>query len=220
MSETFLPIIVIGAGGHGRVVADALAAAGRRVLGFCDADPALGGRTVAGRPVLGGDDAVERHTPAHVELAMGIGAAGRKPAAAMAERAALIGRWRARGYGFASVIHPSATLARDCATETGLQAMARVVVQTGSRLGADCILNTSASIDHDCIVGANAQIGPGAVLGGAVTVGEGAYIGIGATILQGVTIGAGAEIAAGAVVLADVAAGARVMGVPAREVAR
>ena len=209
------PVLVIGAGGHGRVVSDALRAAGRKVLGFLDAAANLEGAQIDGLPVLGNDNLLQDHPPASVMLANGIGST-----VTTAARRRLYEQLKASGYEFETVCHPSAIISLSAELVSGAQIMAGAVLQPGVVVGEDTIINTGALIDHDCIVGAHCHVAPGAVLSGAVRVGDGAHIGTAATVIQGVTIGAGALIAAGAVVVADVPDGARMAGVPARVMGR
>jgi UDP-perosamine 4-acetyltransferase len=204
--------VVIGAGGHARVVIDALKRAGVQVLFATDADPAKHGQTMLGVPVAGGDEALATQVPGRVQLALGIGTVGNdRGRRATAERLAAL------GHQFATVIHPSAVVAPDVTVLEGAQIMAGAVVQTGSQIGRHAIVNTGACVDHDCRVGDYAHVAPGATLSGGVDVGDGAFVGAGACVIQSVRVGAGSIVAAGAVVIRDVPAGACVMGVPARE---
>lgn len=207
-----LPVIVIGAGGHGKVVADALLAAGRTVLGFVDANPALAGATVAGLPVLGGDAEIGKHGRGTVELANGIGSTGLP-----SRRREIYDRFKSAGLAFATVVHPSAVVSRRAVLAEGAQVMAGAVVQTDARLEPNCIVNTGAQVDHDCLVGRHCHLAPGVTLSGEVCIGEESHLGTGATVKNGIRIGARVLVAAGAVVVADVADGRQVEGVPARE---
>jgi UDP-perosamine 4-acetyltransferase len=203
------PVIVLGAGGHAAVLIDALQRAGRAILGCVDPRRDSASAGPLGAPVLGSDDAIARYRADEIELVNGIGATDCRSAPGGWRRHEVDRRWRQRGYSFARVVHPSATIGNGCDIGDGIQIMAGVVVQTGTRLGAGCIVNTGARIDHDCTIGALAHIAPGAVLCGGVTVGDGAFVGAGATIVPGVAVGADARVGAGMVVIADVPAGAR-----------
>lgn len=205
------PVLVIGAGGHGRVVADALRAAGWKVLGFLDSAVHLHGKYVDGLPVLGGDEHLRDHLPASVRLANGIGSTTNT-----AVRRHVYERLTAAGFQFETVRHPAATIASSAVLSTGAQVMAGAVLQPGVVIGEDTIINTGALIDHDCLIGSHCHVAPGAVLSGGVRIGDGCHIGTAANVVQGVTIGAEALIAAGAVVVGDVPASARMVGVPAR----
>jgi UDP-perosamine 4-acetyltransferase len=205
-------VIVVGAGGHARVVIDALQRAGTEILFATDADPAKHGQTMLGVRVAGGDEAIAAQVPGRVQLALGVGTVGHdRGRRAVAERLAAL------GHEFATVVHPSAVVASDVRVLEGAQIMAGAVVQTGTQIGRHAIINTGACVDHDCRVGDHAHVAPGATLSGGVDVGDGAFVGAGACVIQSVRVGAGSVVAAGAVVVRDVPAGACVMGVPARE---
>jgi sugar O-acyltransferase (sialic acid O-acetyltransferase NeuD family) len=206
--------IILGAGGHGKVLLDAAQEAGElRVLGFADNDPGKSVRTPPGVPVIGNDQYVIETYPANkVVLINGLGSTGDT-----VPRRRAFEFFRKRGYRFAIVVHPRATLARGVELDEGAQVMAGAIIQTGSRIGKNAIINTGAIVDHDCVVGDHAHIAPGATLSGAVRIGAGAHVGTGASVIQGVKIGAGAIVGAGAVVVRDIRASAVVVGVPARE---
>lgn len=207
-----LPVLILGAGGHAKVLVDALLASSAVIAGIVDPDPKLSGANILGVPVLGGDDVVGQFPAAEIQLVNGLGSIG-----VPVKRQQLFERFKGMGYNFATVVHPSAVLALDVELGEGAQVMAGAVIQAGSRIGRNTIINTRASIDHDCIIGNHVHIAPGVTLSGGVTVGEGTHIGTGATVVQGINIGKGCLVAAGAVVVRDVAAHTRVYGVPARE---
>ncbi len=210
---TSKPVILVGGGGHARVLLDALLLGSRQVLGIVDADPSKLPAAVRGVPVLGNDDVLQTHGPERVELVLGIGSVA---PGSLRERVYL--RYRQLGYAFAAVVHPSAVIARDATLASDVQVMAGVVVQTASQIGPNVILNTGCRVDHDCELAQHVHVSPGATLCGDVRVGAGSHVGAGATLTQGVVVGAGVFIYAGAVVTRDLAAGLRVAGVPAREV--
>jgi sugar O-acyltransferase (sialic acid O-acetyltransferase NeuD family) len=208
-----LPVIVLGAGGHARVVIDALLLKGAAILGVTA--PAIEGAPPFGLPFLGTDLAVDAHPATSVRLVNGLGSIRQAGA-----RREIFEGFKAKGYKFDRVVHPSAVVARNVELGEGVQVMAGAVIQTGSRIGANSIVNTRAAVDHDCFVGAHVHLAPGATLSGDVRVGEGAHIGSGATVIQGVSIGSGALVGAGSVVIRDVASGAVVVGIPARTMNR
>ena len=203
--------ILLGGGGHGRVLVDALRACGLTVDGVIDDRPAADLR-VKGVPVLGNDDWILSQPAAAIVLINGVGA---NPSTS--SRRTLFDRLRSAGYSFVSVIHPGAVVARDCILGEGVQALARCVIQTGTVIGDNVVLNSGAIVEHDVKVHAHAFIGPGAVVCGDAEIGIGAFIGAGAVVVPGVKIGKRAIVAAGATVIDDVADGAAVLGVPARE---
>ena len=205
------PLILVGAGGHARVLLSTLLLQGRRVLGFVDlraVNPEL-----MGVPLLGGDDAVLTYDGAQVQLVNGVGSVD-----SIANRLRVYEFFRAKGYRFASVIHPAAVIAPETRLAGGVQIMAGAILQTGCTVEEDSIINTGARIDHDCLIGAHAHVAPGAVLSGNVHVGARAHIGAGATVIQGVHVGDDVMVGAGAVVLSNVPASCTVVGVPARPI--
>ena len=206
-----LPVIVLGAGGHARVLVDACQLAGEPLEGVLDPDVDTHGGALLGVPVLGGEDLLDARRPDSCRLLNALGSVGSPRL-----RQAVYERFERRGFSFVGVRHPAACVARDVECSAGVQVMAGAVIQTGTRIGVNSIVNTRASVDHDCMIGAHCHIAPGATLSGAVTIGDGSHVGVGAAVLQGVVIGAGCVIGAGAVVLRDVPDGATVAGVPAR----
>lgn len=203
-----LPVIVVGGGGHAKVLVSTLLLQHRRLLGFVDPRSSL--PPLLGVAQLGDDSAVFPYAPDQVRLVNGVGSIGPNTL-----RRAVYENFRNKQYSFETVIHPSAIVAPDVQVADGVQFMAGVVVQPGSRFGANVIINTAACIDHDCWIEAHAHIAPGVTLSGNVRVGEGAHIGTGANIIQGISVGAGSVVGAGAVVVRDVPAGATVVGIPA-----
>jgi UDP-perosamine 4-acetyltransferase len=207
-------VIVVGGGGHGRVIVDALLAAGTSVAGVVDPDPAIAARLPGGVPYLGGDDVLVNVAPASVFLALGVGATGIPH-----QRRRIFERCRKQGFRFATVVHPSAILAAGVELGEGAQVLAGAVLQTGCRLGANALVNTRALVEHDAVVEDHACVSPGALLAGGVRIEAAAFVGLGAVILQNLRVGPEAMVAAGAVVTAGVPPGARMAGVPARPMA-
>jgi len=209
------PVIVLGAGGHAKVVIDALQAAGADILGAVDPDGTTHGTSILGVSVLGADDVVLNHTPDAIALVNGVGST--EPSN---RRKDLYRHFRDAGYAFASVLHPSAVIGGEVEIADAAQIMAGAVVQPGCRIGVNTIINTRASVDHDCVIGDHVNIAPGAVLGGGIIVGGGSHIGAGSSVIQNVRIGADVLVAAGAAVVTDFPDGARIAGVPARTMAK
>jgi sugar O-acyltransferase (sialic acid O-acetyltransferase NeuD family) len=209
------PVIVLGAGGHAKVVVDLLISLGRTVLAAVELTAPAQARSLLDIPVKGGDF-VSENDPANVELALGIGMPSGQPIEGLAARRAEGARFEACGYSFPALVHGSAVVGADCSIGAGAQIMAGAVLQPSCVIEPFAIVNTRASVDHDCVVGDGSHIGPGTTLGGQVRVGRGTLVGIGATVLQGITIGDQAMIAGGAVVVENVGDFERRIGVPAR----
>ncbi|MBL0914652.1 MAG: acetyltransferase [Sphingopyxis sp.] len=207
--------LVIGAGGHASVVADALIAGGGEVIAFIDRDA---GAELLGRPVLSEARDLAGFGRTLVRLAIGVG--GTRGGAPGTLRAGLIERLSGEGWTIADVVHPSATLSSSARLGQGVQLMARAVVQPNALIGDGTIVNTAAVVEHDAIVGSHCHISIGAILCGGVTVGANSHIGADASVREGVTIGRDVTIGMGAVVLGDCADGSVFFGNPAREANR
>jgi UDP-perosamine 4-acetyltransferase len=204
-------LIMIGAGGHARVLAEALKAGGRVLVGFATNDAEHGSGAMRDIERVGSDDDLLARGPAELMLVNGIGSTSR-PAA----RRAAFERFKAAGFAFVAVVHPSAVLASDASVGEGAQIMAGAVLQAGVRVGRNAIINTGAIVDHDGDIGDHVHVATGARLAGSVTVGASGHVGAGACVINNIRIGVDAVVGAGAVVLRDVQAGSVVIGVPAR----
>ncbi len=205
------PVVIVGAGGHGQVVADALRAGGQEVLGFVDATRTAGA-TVAGLRVLGDDAWLS--VGAGYDLANGLGEIGAGPP--RGRRRALQQRLEAAGFHFVEVRHPTAIVSPGADIGPGAQLMARCVVQTGASVGSGCLINTGAIVEHGVRLGAFSHCASGAILCGDVIVGEDAHIGAGAVIREGVCLERATVVGAGAVVLVFEEGEGPLVGVPAR----
>jgi len=206
------PLLIIGAGGHAKVLVEALLASSAVIAGVVDADPAMAGQALLGVPVLGDDKFVQEFPPDEIRLVNGLGSVGLP-----VRRKELFERFKTLGYSFAKVVHPSAVIASDVELGEGAQIMAGAVIQPGSRIGSNVIVNTRASVDHDCRIGEHVHLAPGVTLSGGVRIGDSSHIGTGATLIQGINTGARCLVAAGSVVIRDINENTTVYGVPARE---
>lgn len=211
-------LLVWGGGGHGRVVADLVRAAGHRVAGYVDCDPARLGETVepgGGRVVV---------TEAEFLL---LAAAGQCANGAAGITLA-VGDNRARqgclrrvpGLFAPALVHPSAVVSPSATLGRGTVVLPLAAVNAAACLGGAVIVNTAAVVEHDCVLGDGVHVSPRAVLAGGVRVGERAWIGAGAVVIQGVRVGRDAVVGAGAVVIRDVPEGMTVVGNPARPIQR
>ena len=201
-------LLIIGAGGHGKVVADAALMSGWTNVSFLDDREEVQG-SLLGLPVLGAIGELESHAGAFDAAVVAIGDAKL--------RLNLLQRCRAASLDVASVSHPSACVSRFATVAAGCVLLAQCAVNAGARLGVGCIVNTGATIDHDCALDGGVHVCPGAHLAGSVRVGQNTWIGIGAVVRQRIMIGRDVLVGAGAVVVADVADGATVIGNPAKE---
>jgi len=203
-------VVIVGAGGHGKVVLDVLRAAGRfEPVGFLDADPSLAGQTVGGLPVLGAVNLLPklRQQKVHAAIvAIGDNRTRMRYAALLREQ----------GMELVTAVHPAAVVSPAAWLGANVVVSAGAVVCTEARVDDSAIVNTSAVVDHECHVGQAAHVAPAACLAGRVRVGPLAFVGIGAQVIQCRSVGEGATVAAGAVVIEDVPPFATAVGVPAR----
>lgn len=192
---------IFGAGGHGKVVLDAMRKAGLICKGFVD-DREMS--DWAGLPVF---KLAELDTDLKPSFHIAIG-----NNASRAE----ISR-QLQEFGFFNVTHPSAVIADEASIGSGTLIAANAIIGPDARLGSHCIINHAAVVDHDCMVGDYTHIAPNVCLGGGVKVGSHCLIGAGAVILPGVAVFDNVTVGAGAVVTKDVLAGT-VVGVPAKSI--
>lgn len=194
-------LIIIGASGHGRVVANVAKMCGYEDIAFLDGNLSI--TTCAGYPVLGPETLTDELT-GDIFVAVGDSDARRK----LTEKNSM--------HVFPVLIHPSAVVAEDVEIGSGTVVMAGAVINPGARIGKGCIINTSSSIDHDCYVGDFVHIAVGAHLAGTVDVGTCTWIGAGATVINNVSICPHVMIGAGAVVVKSIAEEGTYIGVPAK----
>ncbi len=204
------PVILLGAGGHAKVLLDILLEQNIEVVGIVEKDGADLSLDLYGVPVIGSDSDVQQYPPDKVELVNGIGSIG-----ATALRQKVYEKFKRQGYCFSQVIHPSAVVSRRAELGEGVQILAGAVVNIGVRIRDNSIINTNASVDHDCLIGAHVHIAPGVTLSGGVTVGDGSHIGTGASVVQGMEIGMNVIVGAGAAVIDNIEVGKTVYGIPA-----
>jgi sugar O-acyltransferase (sialic acid O-acetyltransferase NeuD family) len=200
-------LLVLGAGGHGRAVADVAVECGWTVVGFTD--PARE------RPGVVGDDGTVRD---FVRAGTIDGAVVGVGSVALARRVELFRLLKAEGAPAPTLVHPRATVSRSCRIGEGAVVFAGSVLGAGVRIGDNAVVYSGALVEHDCRLADHVYLGPGVVLSGSIAVERRAFLGSGAVVLPGVTIGEAAVVAAGAVVTRDVAAGETVVGTPARAV--
>ena len=205
-------IVVIGGGGHAKVLASVLKKAGWNLLGYSDLDDR---GPLLGSPYLGPDDMLTRLPVEHPGLcaAMGVGkidSSGRRLALQrQAEEAGLV---------FPVVVSPYAVVNEEVTLGQGTTVFDGAIVNSGTSTGDCCILNTGCVVEHDCHLAHNVHVAPRAVVSGGVAIGADCMIGAGAMIIQGATICAGCLVGMGTVVISDLAVPGTYVGNPARRV--
>jgi sugar O-acyltransferase (sialic acid O-acetyltransferase NeuD family) len=197
-------LVVLGAGGHAKVVLATALAGGWQGLSLYDDDPAKHGMRILGVPVAGNLPA-----PGSLDgvwLLAGFGSNARRAEMAL----------RYPGAHWATVLHPSAQVHASVRLGEGTVVFAGAVIQPDALLGCHVILNTGATVDHDCQLGDFVHVAPGSHLAGGVRLDPGTFMGIGSVAIPGVHIGAGCVVGAGAVVVRDLQPNLTAVGVPAR----
>lgn len=200
-------VVIIGAGGHGKVVADIVLKSGDRVLGFLD-DNQMSGEKIAGIPVLGKiREYIQFRDKAEFIIAIG-NANVREQISRIMEKV----RWY-------TAIHPTAVISNiNVSIANGSVIMANAVVNACSVIGKHCIINTGAIVEHDNVIADFVHISVGANLAGTVHVGKNTWIGIGASVSNNITICSDCIIGAGAVVVKDITEAGTYIGIPAKRI--
>ncbi|WP_211253867.1 acetyltransferase [Deinococcus misasensis] len=199
-----LDLVIVGAGGHARVVLDTLQAMGKKVSGFLDDREALWGTSLAGLPVLGSVELLSDVQQA--VIAIGNNAIRQKIAHDHPH------------VEWICAVHPTAYVSPTARVGAGTVVFARAVVQPDARIGQHVIVNTASTVDHDSIIEDHVHLAPGCHLAGSVHVREGAFLGVGTCVIPGINIGAWSTVGAGATVTAPVPERQTVVGTPARPI--
>lgn len=201
-------VAILGAGGHGKVVAEAaiLSQQWDKVHFFDDRYPTL--KSCEVWPVVGSVEDLEKCSTEYTGVIVAIGD--------NCTRLAQIRALNALGINIATIVHPSATISSFSKLAPGTVVLANAVVNAFVSIGAGVIVNTSSVIEHDCVIADGVHVSPNATLLGGVEIGEECWIGAAALVKQGVKVGSGTLVGMGAVVLSDVPQSVKVIGVPAR----
>lgn len=208
--------VLVGAGGHARVVLEAARLSGFKVACAVDERRELHGCQLDGVPIVGGDEAIRDLVNDGIAAAIiGVGSVDVTDA-----RASLFARLVGMGLDVLAVRHPSASVAANARLGDGAVVLAGAVLNAGTMIGANVIVNTRAIVGVGCRIGDHVHIAPGARIGDGVLIDERSHIAIGSRILAGVRVGRQCMVAAGAVVADDLPDRSRVAGVPARPMSR
>lgn len=203
-------LLIVGAGGHGKVVADTASCNGSwdKVAFLDDRFPSF--RQVLNWPVLGSIAQAPSFLEDYPDLTVAI---GNNPL-----RVKLLRRFAELGFRLPGIVHPSAYLSETAVLGSGSVVLPQCAVNAGAVIGFGCIINTGATIDHECVLGEGVHISPGAHLGGEVTIGDFSWLGIGSSVIQQITIGKNVVIGAGTVIIKNIPDNVKVYGVPGRVV--
>lgn len=199
-------IVVIGAGGHGKVVVSLAQELGYDVTVVLDDDERKWGSGILSVPVEGPVGKIEGLSVDRAILALG----DNKVRLALAQRY--------QGIKWLSAVHPQAWVHNSVSIGEGSVVFAGAMVQPDTRIGEHCILNTASSVDHDCLIEDGVHLAPGCHLAGGITIGTGSFLGVGVSVIPGIRIGKGVVVGAGAAVVSDLQDGVLALGVPAKPV--
>jgi sugar O-acyltransferase (sialic acid O-acetyltransferase NeuD family) len=214
MSRAPKPLVVWGATGQAKVIAEFAPALGYSITALFDNDPNVRS-PLAGVPLhhsRAGFDSWRAGASGPVYFVVAVGGSRN------ADRLELMRMLENAGLMAATLVHPTAFVAASAKVGEGSQILAHASVCADAVLGKGCIVNTGASVDHDCQLGDGVHIAPGGILCGCVRVGTCAFIGAGAVLIPRISVARDAVVAAGAVVIKDVLAGQTVGGVPAKTI--
>ena len=200
-------VVIVGGGGHAKVVIESLRAAGKTVAAVIDVDSTP--RNVAGVPVIGDDSALPGLRDQGLDeafVAIGDNRLRARLAQGLIEQ----------GFALVNAIHPSAVISPSARLGHGVAVMAGAVINAEVQIGDLAIINTGAVIDHDCHLGAACHLGPASALAGGVSLGARSFLGVGTRVIPNMTIGADVVVGAGAVVVRDLPDAVVAFGVPAK----
>lgn len=207
--------VVLGAGGHAKVVLDIMRQRRMCICGLTDSCAAEG-ENCLGYPILGTDDKLPLLLKEGVvNAAVGIGHVGDPTA-----RNSVYAYAKGLGFRFPNLFHPSAVISVSCKMQEGIVVAPKAVINADAAVGNICIINTSAVVEHDAFLEDGVHIAPGAVVLGGAFIGENTFVGAGSVVLQGIRIGKNCVIGAGSVVLQDIEDDCVAAGTPARVIKR
>ncbi len=196
-------LAIIGASGHGKVIADIAVKNGYEEIVFLDDNPEL--KECAGFPVAGTSEDAAKHPDYDIIVAIGNASIRKK----MQQK---VGEDR-----LTTLIHPQSVISRRVTIGQGTVIMAGAIINSDTKIGEGCIINTGASVDHDCSIGNFVHVSVGAHVAGTVIIGDGTWIGAGATVSNNVVICSGCMIGSGAVVVSNIKEKGTYIGVPVKK---
>lgn len=209
LSDNSRPYVIIGGGGHAKVLIDMLQEHNVNIIGYTEINEIH--EKILGVPCIGNDDEIFKYKIEEIYLVNGLGSTGDNT-----YRKMIFEKFIGKGYLFPSVVSMAASLSGNITVGSGVQIMRGALIQPGVALDDNTIVNTGAVIDHDCIIGKHVHIAPGVTISGGVTIDDMSHIGTGAKIIQGINIGREVLVAAGAVVINNISEKTCVKGVPAK----
>ena len=197
-------LAIIGASGHGKVIADIAVKKGYKEIVFLDDNPNV--QECAGFRVVGTSEDVDKYSDYDVIVAIGNASIRKKIHKQVGE------------YRLATLIHPQSVISRRVTIGKGTVVMAGAIINSDTNIGEGCVINTGASVDHDCSIGDFVHVSVGAHVAGTVIIGDGTWIGAGATVSNNVNICSGCMVGVGAVVIKNIEEPGTYIGVPTEKI--
>lgn len=208
-------LIIIGGGGHAKVLIDSILSSGLyKIEGILDGRYSPGTQ-ISGSCVLGGDEFLDKDKGMKGRFLLAVGVGGIR---ADNKRKIIYDKYKSRFFEFPALIHSGSYVSSFANIREGVQVMAGAIINPESEIGENTIINTGAVVEHECVIHPHCHVSVRAILAGRVAVGECSHIGMGAIVLQGVNIGSNVTVGAGSVVTKDVDDGKTVVGIPAKEI--
>lgn len=203
-------LLIIGAGGHGKVIADTATLLNQwsEIAFLDDRYPEV--KQISNLSIIGKFAQAKNFLNDFTYAIVAIGDNQKRLQLSKACQ-----QW---GFILPSLIHPSAFVSSDVVIDIGSVIFAQVAINAGVKIGMASIINTGAVIEHDCCLGNGVHISPNAALAGGVTVGDESWIGLGANVIQKISIGSQVKVGAGSVIIRDIQDQVTVVGIPAKEI--
>lgn len=203
-------LVIIGAGGHARVVADTVIAMGISLKGIIDIEYHGQKEEIMGCPVLGGLEFIEQLEPAEAALAIAVGD--------NTQRSHYYTLFKQKGFSFPPLIHPTAVVSKFSYISDGTFINAGAIINSGAKIGQNCIINSGSIIEHEVSLGMHCHICPGVKIGGRVVVGDNSFIGIGTSIIDYIKVGSNVIVGAGSVIIKNIEPSCSYAGVPGKKI--
>jgi len=203
-------LVIIGAGGHGRVVVEAARLSGFQLGGIIDTDFSGQKENILGCPVIGGIKSLNELSHENISVFVAVGDS--------LKRAKYFLMAKEKGFSLPAVVHPTAFISEHSTIGSGAFINTAAIINTGAEIGENSIINSGSIIEHEVVVGKHSHVCPGVKIGGRVIIGENSFIGIGTNVIDYIKIGNNVTIGAGSVIIDNVESNSTIVGVPGRKI--
>ena len=200
-------LIIIGTGGHARVVAEVAKFSDYEIKGFLDLNYSGEEELILGSPVLGGLEQL-KYLPSNITFFAAVGEND--------ERKQVFDDMVDKGYLPITLVHPTAVIGQGVTIGQGTIVCAGTIISTNAQIGYNSIINTGVIIDHESVIGRDSHVAPGCKIAGRVKIGAGSFVGVGANVIDKINIGEKVTVGAGSVIIRDVPPYSKIVGVPGK----